>query len=74
MVVRAKLSCLTQFQADFGTNDVCECGHRLTFLHVALEDIDSCVRWRDIRRKYPQRWDNDRQLLHFTKEVLQCLN
>ena len=74
LVMRAKLSCLTQFQADFGTNDVCECGHRLTFLHVALEDIDSCDRWRDSRRKYPLRWDNDRQLLLFTQEVLQCLN
>ena len=73
LVVRAKLSCLTQFQADFGMDSSCECGHRLTFLHVAMENNSSCTRWREVRTQYPERWDNDTQLLHFTQKVLQSI-
>ena len=68
LVVRAKLSCLTEFKGDFNQPVTCSCGHTDTFLHAAGDG--GCGQYQQLRDEHPHRWKDDNELLAFTEKLL----
>ena len=68
LVARAKLSCLQEFGADWGRNELCECGERDTFRHTS--DPLGCERYGVARAAHPDRLVNDREMLGFASEAI----